>query len=95
MRNSILFALSNEDKIFHGGEEIQLEQIPVLIERSSKDRNKPVVIQLDRWADAALLARMIQESRKITHPFPLPLKTGMKKGYRFPSFEQAEINVSP
>ena len=52
MRNSILFALSNEDKIFHGGEEIQLEQIPVLIERSSKDRNKPVVIQSDRWADA-------------------------------------------
>ena len=66
MRNSILFALSNEHKIFHGGEEIQLEQIPVLIERSSKDRNKPVVIQSDRWADAALLARMIQESRKIT-----------------------------
>ena len=64
-RNSILFALSTEDKIFHGGEEVQLPEIPRLIELGSKDRNKPVVIQTDQWADATLLAKIILEARKI------------------------------
>ena len=64
-RNSILFALSSEDKIFHGGEEVQLPEIPRLIELGSKDRNKPVVIQTDQRADATLLAKIIVEARKI------------------------------
>ncbi len=57
--------LSAEDKIFHGGEEVQLPEIPRLIELGSKDRNKPVVIQTDQWADATLLAKIIAEARKI------------------------------
>ena len=64
-RNSILFALSSEDKIFHGGEEVLLPEIPRLIELGSKDRNKPVVIQTDQRADATLLAKIIVEARKI------------------------------
>ncbi len=63
-KNSILFALSQENRIFHAGEEIGLKQIPSLIELASKDRKKPVVIQSDEWADAALLAKVILEARR-------------------------------
>ncbi|MDG1139573.1 MAG: biopolymer transporter ExbD [Opitutales bacterium] len=63
-KNSILFAVSGENQIFHGGTEIQLAEVPSLIDAASKDRNKPVVIQTDQWADAALLAKVIAQARK-------------------------------
>jgi len=62
-KNSILFAISQENQIFHAGEEILLKQIPRFIELASKDRKKPVVIQPDEWADAALLAKVILQAR--------------------------------
>ena len=64
-RNSILFAISKNDQIFHGGKEVKMKEIPSLIEQASKDRSKGVVIQTDQWADAALLANVIAEARKI------------------------------
>ena len=63
-KNSILFAITEEDLIYHGGTEVQLTEVPTLIEAASKDRNKPVVIQTDQWADAALLAKVIAQARK-------------------------------
>ena len=63
-KNSILFAVTEEDLIYHGGTEVQLTEVPTLIEAASKDRNKPVVIQTDQWADAALLAKVIAQARK-------------------------------
>ena len=63
-KNSILFAVTGEDLIYHGGTEVQLTEVPTLIEAASKDRNKPVVIQTDQWADAALLAKVIAQARK-------------------------------
>ena len=63
-KNSILFAVTGEDLIYHGGTEVQLTEVHTLIEAASKDRNKPVVIQTDQWADAALLAKVIAQARK-------------------------------
>lgn len=63
-KNSILFAVTGEDLIYHGGTEVQLTEVPTLIGAASKDRNKPVVIQTDQWADAALLAKVIALARK-------------------------------
>ncbi len=63
-KNSILFAVTGEDLIYHGGTEVQLTEVPTLIQAASKDRNKPVVIQTDQWADAALLAKVIAQARK-------------------------------
>lgn len=63
-KNSILFAVTGEDLIYHGGTEVQLTEVSTLIEAASKDRNKPVVIQTDQWADAALLAKVIAQARK-------------------------------
>ena len=43
---------------------MQLEEIPGLVEQASKDKGKPVVIQVDQWADASMLAKMVAQARK-------------------------------
>ena len=63
-RNSILFALSNENQLFHGGQEIQLDETGTVIENSDKKRDKPVIIQVDQWADASILAKVVAQARK-------------------------------
>ena len=63
-RNSILFALSNENQLFHGGQEIQLDEMGTVIESSDKKRDKPVIIQVDQWADASILAKVVAQARK-------------------------------
>ena len=62
-RNSILFALSNENQLFHGGQKIQLDEVGTLIENSDKKRDKPVIIQVDQWADASILAKVVAQAR--------------------------------
>ena len=63
-RNAILFALSNENELFHGGEIIQFEEITQVIELADKKRDKPVIVQVDQWADASILAKVIAKARK-------------------------------
>jgi biopolymer transport protein ExbD len=63
-RNSILFALSNENELFHGGRQIQFEEISEVIDQADKKRDKPVIVQVDQWADAAILAEIISHARK-------------------------------
>ena len=63
-RNSILFALSNENQLFHGGQEIQLDEMGTVIENSDRKRDKPVIIQVDQWADASILAKVVAQARK-------------------------------
>ena len=62
-KNSVLFALSEKDEICHGGKKVSLESVPGLIENASKDRPKPVVIQIDRRSDAALMAKLVAKAR--------------------------------
>ena len=63
-KNSVLFALSERDEIFHAGKRVSLEEIPHLIEIASKNRPKPVVIQVDKWADASLMSKIVEKARK-------------------------------
>ena len=63
-KNSILFALSVKNQIFHAGKSVELAEISPLIALANKENNKPVVIQVDKWADATLLAKIIAESKK-------------------------------
>lgn len=63
-KNSVLFALSERDEIFHAGKRISLEEIPRLIELASKNRPKPVVIQVDQWADATLMSEVVAKARQ-------------------------------
>jgi biopolymer transport protein ExbD len=63
-KNAVIFALSGENEIKHAGSTVQLDEIPGLVEQASKDRGKPVVIQVDQWADASVLAKIVAQARK-------------------------------
>ena len=43
---------------------IKLEEITQIIELADKKRDKPVIIQVDQWADASILAKVIAQARK-------------------------------
>ena len=59
-----MFALSEKDEIYHGGKKVKLQDVPGLIEKASKDRKKPVVVQVDQWADATIMAKLVAEAGK-------------------------------
>ncbi len=63
-KNSVLFALSDSNQIFHAGESVRLVDVPPLISEAIKERDKPVVIQVDQWADASILAKLVREAKK-------------------------------
>ena len=63
-KNAVIFALSADNEIKYAGSTVQLEEIPGLVEQASKDRGKPVVIQVDQWADASVLAKIVAQARK-------------------------------
>jgi len=63
-KNAVIFALSGENEIKYAGSTVQLDEIPGLVEQASKDQGKPVVIQVDQWADASVLAKMVAQARK-------------------------------
>jgi len=63
-KNAVIFALSADNEIKYAGSTVQLEEIPGLVEQASKDKGKPVVIQVDQWADASILAKMVAQARK-------------------------------
>lgn len=64
-KNSVLLALSNKNQIYHSGQIVQLSEVPKLIRAAIKDKNKPVVIQVDRWADATHLTKLISAAKKV------------------------------
>ena len=43
---------------------IKLDEITRVIEIADKKRDKPVIVQVDQWADASILAKVIAQARK-------------------------------
>ena len=75
-KNSVLFALSGKNEIFHGGRKVSLEAVPGLIENASRDRPKPVVIQVDRLSDATLMAKLVAKARQKAPSVSLATRKG-------------------
>jgi biopolymer transport protein ExbD len=65
-KNSVLFALSEKNEIFHAGKSVQLNEVAPLITQAIKEKEKPVVIQVDQWADATLLAKIVSAAKKVS-----------------------------
>ena len=63
-KNSMLFALSEKNQIFYAGNSVKLEDVSSIIAEANIENKKPVIIQVDKWADATLLAKMINEAKK-------------------------------
>ena len=70
-KNSVLFALSEKSEIFHSGEIVELSEVSPLIRLAIKDKDKPVVIQVDKWADATVLTELVSEAKKVSHSVSL------------------------
>ena len=47
-KNSVLFALSEKNEIFHAGKSVQLNEVAPLITQAIKEKEKPAVIQVDQ-----------------------------------------------
>jgi biopolymer transport protein ExbD len=70
-KNSVLFAISSKDQIFHAGEVVELSEISLLISQAVKDKEKPVIIQVDQSADATILAKLVSEAKKVAQSVSL------------------------
>ena len=46
-KNSVLFALSEKNEIFHAGKSVQLNEVGPLITHAIKEKEKPFVFQVD------------------------------------------------
>ena len=70
-KNSVLFALSEKSEIFHSGKMVELSEVSPLIRLAIKDKDKPVVIQVDKWADATVLTKLVSEAKKVARSVSL------------------------
>mgnify|MGYP001177437643 CR=1 FL=1 len=70
-KNSVLFALSEKSEIFHSGEMVELSEVSPLIRLAIKDKDKPVVIEVDKWADATVLTKLVSEAKKVARSVSL------------------------
>lgn len=62
-RNSILLALTARGEVVYGGREIGVGGVRPLVRRLTQQESMPVIIQVDRNANAGLLVRVIDESK--------------------------------
>ena len=62
-KNSILLALTSKGQIVYGGKEIGVGGVRPLVRRLTQQEAMPVIIQVDRNANAGLLVRVIDESK--------------------------------
>jgi biopolymer transport protein ExbD len=62
-KNSILLALTSRGQIVYGGKEIGVGGVRPLVRRLTQQESMPVIIQVDKNANAGLLVRVIDESK--------------------------------
>ena len=52
-------------------ERMELSEISLLISQAVKDKEKPVIIQVDQSADATILAKLVSEAKKVAQSVSL------------------------
>jgi len=62
-KNSILLALTAKGQVVYGGKEIGVGGVRPLVRRLTQQEPMPVIIQVDKNANAGLLVRVIDESK--------------------------------
>jgi biopolymer transport protein ExbD len=62
-KNSILLAVTAKGQVVYGGEEIGVGGVRPLVKRLVEQQPMPVIIQVDRTAEADVLLRVIDESK--------------------------------
>jgi biopolymer transport protein ExbD len=62
-KNSILLAITAEGQVVHGGQEVGIGGVRALVKRLVEQEPMPVIIQVDRAANADMVLRVIDESK--------------------------------
>jgi biopolymer transport protein ExbD len=61
-KNSLLIAISDQDKIFYGGKEVGVGGIRPIISRFlQQDDRTPVIVQVDSQSSAGMVVRVVDE----------------------------------
>lgn len=62
-KQSILIAITSENKVVYGGQEIGLSGVRSVVRRLVKSDDSPVIIQVDKAVASELLVRVIDEAK--------------------------------
>jgi len=62
-KQSIMIAITNENKVIYGGQEIGLSGVRSVVRRLTRSEDSPVIIQVDKAVSADMLVRVIDESK--------------------------------
>lgn len=62
-KQSIMIAITNDNKVVYGGQEIGLSGVRSVVRRLTRSEESPVIIQADRAVSAEMLVRVIDESK--------------------------------
>ena len=62
-RNSLLFAVTGEGRVFYGGDDVGVVGVRSIVTRNNAEGKMPVIIQADRGAPAGVLVRVIDEAK--------------------------------
>src|SRR5690606_21329139 len=62
-KQSIMIAITNDQKVAYGGQEIGLSGVRSVVRRLTRAEESPVIVQTDRAVSADLLVRVIDEAK--------------------------------
>lgn len=62
-QNSILIAITAKGQVVYGGQEIGVGGVRPLVSRLCRDEALPVILEVDKRANAGLLVRVIDEAK--------------------------------
>jgi biopolymer transport protein ExbD len=77
-KQSIMIAITSENKVIYGGQEIGLSGVRSVVRRLTKSEDSPVIIQVDKAVSSEMLVRVIDES-KLGGAKKVSLSTDVKK----------------
>ncbi len=62
-KQSIMIAITADNKVIYGGQEIGLSGVRSVVRRLTKSDDSPVIIQVDKAVSSDMLVRVIDESK--------------------------------
>ncbi|MCS7048378.1 MAG: biopolymer transporter ExbD [Verrucomicrobiae bacterium] len=62
-KNSILIAVTAKGEVVYGGREIGISGVQPLVRRMTQKEDLPVIVQVDRAAQAGIFVRVIDEAK--------------------------------
>jgi biopolymer transport protein ExbD len=62
-KNSILFAITNQNEVVYGGENVGVLGVRSIVNRLKATKEMPVILQVDEGSDASVVVRVIDEAK--------------------------------